>query len=175
MWSAIITKSMISENYYFILHDESAGMIFQSGEWETEKACLNGVWLFRQLVQAGSYEEVRIKRKGNSYFREYRDRDNKVWGYGTQQNSENGCNKEYETLKNAMKASGRIVNQKEVLPIDPKIMDFLFSLDGCGFDENGQAAATNPAQVKQWENPEFMLWNNDIVREKFFKRFFQLP
>lgn len=175
MWSAVVMKSSESEGYLFVLHEETAGMLFQSGEWSNMDDCMKGIPAFRKKVQAGSFHAKKIKRKGSKYYREYRDEKNKLWGYGTEKPNESECEAEYDTLKTALGTDGIIVNQKEFLPMDPKIIDFLFSLDGRGFKSDGKAAKSNPAKVKQWANPRFIMWGNDAVREGFFRRFFELP
>ena len=175
MWSAIVMKSKESENYRFIIHEETAGMLFQSGEWKSMKDCMDGIKKFREKVRAGSFGTKVIKQKGSKYYREYRDEKNSLWGYGTEKTNESGCVEEYKVLKAALETEGVIVNQKDVLPMDPKIIDFLFSLDGCGFKKDGTASEYNPARVKQWENPQFIMWENNNIKEKFFRKFFQLP
>lgn len=109
------------------------------------------------------------------------------------------CNEALDSFKNIMCNSGQIIypetrndNQNtvrrpvvntndnnnispntkeddEVIPIDPRIMDYMFSLDGVGFDNNGYALSENPTEAKQWEHPQSVFWSNDVLREQYLK------
>lgn len=57
-----------------------------------------------------------------------------------------------------------------MIPIDPKIMSFLFSLDGVGFDKDGNPILdVNDPSAKQWEYKDNVLWKDAEIREKILK------
>ena len=53
------------------------------------------------------------------------------------------------------------------IPFDPNIMNYMFSLDGVGFDNSNNALQENPTDIKQWEHNDSIFWSNEVLREQF--------
>lgn len=172
MWYALVMKSKTTEEHYFLIHDPDKGLLFQSLLWINELECLQGVDRFVKYVRNGVFKTEKAKLKGGMYHREYRDQDGKMWGYGTAKATKDECKEEYKFLKNTLKEDGRIINQEDFFQIDSKILDFMYSLDGCGFETQ---KGSKVYEERQWANPDFIMWSNKKIKNDFFCKFFELP
>lgn len=65
------------------------------------------------------------------------------------------------------------VPQEYEFDFDPKVISFLFSLDGVGFfrknDKNTADDKTNPTSIKQWNNLDNPFFINEKTKEYFYR------
>ena len=73
-------------------------------------------------------------------------------------------------MKATLKTEGRILNQENFIQLDSKILDFLYSLDGCAFQ-----IGDGKQEERQWRTNDFIMWKNTKIRKNFLERFFDLP
>lgn len=170
MWSIIVMKQKSSEDHYFVIHDSEEGLLFQSNAWENEAKCKMGGENFIILVSKNAFSKNLTKTKAGMYHREYRDKDGFIWGYGTAKEDKAKCEEEYQALKATLKTEGRRLNQENFIQLDCKILDFMYSLDGCAF-----SIGDGKQEERQWRTNDFIMWKNTKIRKNFLNRFFELP
>lgn len=166
-----------TKRHYFVICDETGTELFQSGEWNTEKECRDGLVGFAKLCQDGRFDaNTKLRERKSLYYYQYVSDDKEVWGEGVLRKSMQECSSDYLLLMKLMEEEA-VVEEVDSIPLDPNIINFLFSLDGA--DVNSEI---NPTDAKQWEivwgrdqkeKRQFELWSNDNIRNKFTKKYFK--
>ncbi|MCR5458959.1 MAG: hypothetical protein K6F51_03580 [Acetatifactor sp.] len=184
MYKTEIQYNSSDKRFFFVISDEKGVLLFQSGEWNTEKECRDGFTGFKELLEKGSFDKNTLPTEQEDHFQNrYVSDKNEIWGHGAAKKSMKECKIQYEALKNLLKNS----NSEETLeqiPLDPRSLSFLYSLDGAGTDPK-----ENPTNEKQWElkwsvslsvpddkdtfeERQFELWKNETIRDQFTKKYF---
>lgn len=174
------------KRFFFVIRNENGSELFQSGEWYTEQECADGITGFTELLQQGSFEARKKPRNHeNQYFIQFVSDQNEIWGRSALRQRYEESLADYEALKSIFQGEVSVVNV-ESIPLDRKIMDFLYSLDGAGYKDPEK----NPTDEKQWEIAwevrtgtngageetemrQFELWRNHTLQNSFVKNYFK--
>ncbi|MBO4291051.1 MAG: hypothetical protein J5898_04010 [Lachnospiraceae bacterium] len=170
MWKTEEEFNGKSKGYYFVIRDDTGALFFKSGEWNSQSECRDGMKKFIALLVGGVFDEREvILKKARGFYRQYETTPDEIWGIGTCKPTEDDCRREYALLKENMREYSVAAGTQEGLPLDPKVISFLFSLDGCGYMD----WQNNPALKKPWENPQFRFWRNPLIRKRFLPGYFK--
>lgn len=177
------------KRYYFVIRNENGMLLFQSGEWNTEKECSAGITGFMELLQTGCFDANCLPQKLNDqfYISFVSDQD-EIWGRSPLEKTYEESLADYHSLKRLLAGENNITS-KNSIPLDPRIIDFLYSLDGAGYKN----PEMNPTNERQWEIAwesrisfnetgnltemrQFELWKNETLQNSFTKQYFkELP
>ena len=171
-WIANIQKNEVSDDYSYVIVGSEDKVYFQSTRYDTIYSCKEAIYSLRKSIRKYQDRYIQIVERNEKYYYDVKAANYVSFGKSTVFYSENECREALKQFVEFMQKTGSILyNKNEMnigeLPVDPRIMDYMFSLDGMGFDENGNAISENPTKVKQWEHPDSVFWSNHVIREKY--------
>lgn len=187
-WILKIFQSMESLAYFYRViscYSEDSIVLFQSKYYFDGDLCKKDAMTFVKLMR-DSKMTVNEKKAGTKCYYNSYSYNNIYYGHGIAATEKKNLKSIHCALKKEMSYEMIVMDALDRkaysnIPIDSKIMNWLFSLDGVGFEKvpNGipnypleilKPTKCNPTKKMQWENEKFIFWNNDNLRDNFFKK-----
>ena len=173
-WIAKVPKSKRREGYFYVIVGADDKVFFCSSKYDTVKQCTEKIHQLQWNIRNHQSRYITIENRKEDFYFEAKAANHVALGKSTVFSSEKECVDARDQFVEFMQKPGSIVLDEnglyiDELPVDCKIMDYMFSLDGMGFDRKGNASDDNPTDVKQWEHPDSVFWSNDVIREEYLK------
>lgn len=174
-WIAMIRYDEAKKMYFYTIQGSDGELLLESENYKSDSNCEQGVETLIQLIKSNESSCTNIEECGSWYFYEIVSKNHSVLGRGKPVNEKEACmQKLREFLQYIVSGEGSIINrskdyERRLLPISSHVIDYMFSLDGIGFDAQQNPLEDNPTNIKQWENPNSIFWSNVKLRENFLK------
>ncbi len=173
-WIAKVKQSERSKGYFYVIVGSDDQVYFCSSQYDTAKLCQEKINKLQKSIKKHQDKYITIENRNEDFYFEVKAANYVSFGKSTIFHSEKECMDARDQFVEFMQKSDSIILDDngvyiDELPIDCRIMDYMFSLDGKGFDREGNGIEENPTDVKQWEHPNSVLWGNEVIRENYLK------
>ena len=171
-WVANIQKDMAKDDYFYVIVGSGDEVYFQSTKYTTIYSCRDAIYSLQNNLRKYQDKYIQIVERDGKFYFDVKAANYVSLGKSTVFYSEQECRDALSRFVDFMQQPGSILAEKkemntDELPLDPRIMNYMFSLDGKGFDKDGNVLPDNPTGIKQWEHPKSVLWSNTVIREKY--------
>ncbi len=180
---AYIKRNTAKNTYYYVVAGRNQVTYFTSVEYTSIDECKRDFALMQSKVKKFGDKCISIHRlqKGITFYFTVNKTEKIKFGSSPVYTQIRHIKYFVEAFIDIMKGKVILINKNDMQednvvlnPIDPRVISYMFSLDGVGFDNNGKELKENPTQVKQWEHPHSPFWSDNNVRENFLKAVLKL-
>lgn len=190
-WKAIIEKNKLRPGYYTHIYDENDSQLLYFPRCENVQECLSLIYELNISNKNNNLVYTTENSENNKIIFSVYSKDTfKEFGFAILDSDMTDPKNYFNLFVSILNNKGEIIDttaatdvyydveqmtlnninttQSTVeIPFDPNIMNYMFSLDGVGFDNSNNALQENPTDIKQWEHNDSIFWSNKVLREQF--------